>query len=771
MKKLLSKFVRIVTALSLSAAIIPGMSITAGAERIETVDLLLDEDGTVRDGVNISGHWKTNIKDDSGNITEVVDVTETQGWDTVLTNTLTEKGKVDQGKYHGWSNMVAGSGYIQLDLGAVSDISKIEFAPYINPYRDTYFGKNYTVSLSNDVDFASTLDIATSYTFPTAANDDGTYTLTAFEPETGSAWQYRYVRFCSMGFDIIGSSKIKVTGTKTYIPQDLLHNEDGTLKATVTASHEGIDISDGKLKNVENVCDGKYEIVFDEEGNLDLEQTTSFVAGWNGDKEEWVKIDLGEVKSLDTVRVLLYPGTSNKESAFYFKQYVSIQASNTPDFSKYTTLATVAEEDKELRDKWLEFTSSDYTDNYRYIRVYQPTLSVIGVTEIQVTGYDLCSASLCYTNIDDAIMDNADDTSKPRVSNVSNSNIIRGLGFTPNFSVVNDKIQLAFTGNVDADTVNSNTIKLTQTYDKNDNVTENVSYTASVEDNIVYIDPVCLQSYADVTVEITSGVLINGMKTTPKTLLFKTADIAPLAYREGSVIRNVASGKNVIVSNDDITDRLAQPMEQNWSFVTDNGIGRGQTGKNILIDLGNEYDVDAFGIDAPEWVWHIESRDIYMSDKFEGIASEANRVHKGGAGSFNNMMHPRRTLDNTKKVRYVLLINNSNPDQILNEFAAYAYLPTNPAGNIEDAYFKRILEPVDTGHGIKNLHFYVEGDIAEGTTLIIAGYNGDVLTEVKTTNTNKYISIPIEYAQDGKVKAFVWSDISGMKPLTDSAEF
>ena len=72
---------------------------------------------------------------------------------------------------------------------------------------------------------------------------------------------------------------------------------------------------------------------------------------------------------------------------------------------------------------------------------------------------------------------------------------------------------------------------------------------------------------------------------------------------------------------------------------------------------------------------------------------------------------------------------------------------------------------------VKNLHFYVEGDIAEGTTLIIAGYNGDVLTEVKTTNTNKYISIPIEYAQDGKVKAFVWSDISGMKPLTDSAEF
>lgn len=81
MKKLLSKFVQVVTALSLCVAVIPGMSITAGAERIETVDLLLDEDGTVRDGVNISGHWKTNIKDGSGNITEVVDVTETQGWD------------------------------------------------------------------------------------------------------------------------------------------------------------------------------------------------------------------------------------------------------------------------------------------------------------------------------------------------------------------------------------------------------------------------------------------------------------------------------------------------------------------------------------------------------------------------------------------------------------------------------------------------------------------------------------------------------------------
>lgn len=771
MKKLLSKFVRIVTALSLSAAIIPGMSITAGAERIETVDLLLNEDGTVKDGVGISAYWETKVLNDNNEVIGKTETTETTGWESVLTNTSTEAGETQQGKYHGWSNMVAGSGYIQLDLGAASDISKIEFAPYIDVYRNDWWGITYTVSLSNDADFSSKLDIATAYTFPTATNSDGTYTLTAFEPEKGSAWQYRYIRFCCTGLDIIGSSKIKVTGTKTYIPQDLLHNEDGTLRAVLTSSHPGIDGENGKLNTLENICDSKYEIERDENGGLNLDKATSFVAGWNGDKEEWVKIDLGEVKSLDTVRVLLYPGTSNKESAFYFKQYVSIQASNTPDFSKYTTLATVAEEDKELRDKWLEFTSSDYTDNYRYIRVYQPTLSVIGVTEIQVTGYDLCSASLCYTNIDDAIMDNADDTSKPRVSNVSNSNIIRGMSFTPNFSVVNDKIQLAFTGNVDADTVNANTIKLTQTYDKNGNVTENVSYTASVEDNIVYIDPVCLQSYADVTVEITSGVLINGMKTTPKTLLFKTADIAPLAYREGSVIRNVASGKNVIVSNDDITDRLAQPVDQNWSFVTDNGIDQGQTGKNILIDLGNEYDVDAFGIDAPVWVWHIQSRDIYMSDKFEGIASEANRVHKGGEGSFNNMMHPRRTLDNTKKVRYVLLINNPTPNHYLNEFAAYAYLPTNPAGNIEDAYFKRILEPVDTGHGIKNLYFFVEGDIAEGTTLIIAGYNGDVLTEVKTTNTNKYISIPIEYAQDGKVKAFVWSDISGMKPLTDSAEF
>lgn len=771
MKKLLSKFVQVVTALSLCVAVIPGMSITVGAERIETVDLLLDEDGTVRDGVNISGHWKTNIKDDGGNITEVVDVTETQGWDTVLTNTDTEKGKTQQGKYHGWSNMVAGSGYIQLDLGAVSDISKIEFAPFINASRDDYWGRTYTVSLSNDADFTSKLDIATSYTFPTAKNSEGTYTLTAFEPVTGSAWQYRYIRFCCTDQSIIGSSKIKVSGIKRYVEQDLLHNEDGTLKATVTASHEGLDMADGKLKNVENVCDGKYEIEYDEEGNINFDKTTSFVTGWNGDKDEWVKIDLGEVKSLDKVRVLLYPGTSNKESAFYFKQYVSIQASNTADFSKFTTLATVAEEDKEAREKWLEFTSSDYTDNYRYIRVYQPSWQVIGVTEIQVTGYELCTASLCYTNIDDAIMDNADDTSKPKVSNVSNSNIKRGMSFTPDFCVVNDKIQLAFTGTVDADTVNGSTIKLTQTYNRNGNVTEDVSYTASVEDNIVYIDPVCLQSYAYVTAKITSGVMINGMKTTPKTLLFKTADIAPLAYRDGSIIRNVASGKNVIASNDDITDRLAQPVDQNWCYVTDNGIAQGVTRKNILIDLGNEYDVDAFGIDGPSWYWHIQNRDIYMSDKFEGIKSEANRVHKGGNESFNCMIHPRRTLGNTKKVRYVLLINKSGSGETLNEFSVYAYVPKNPAGNIKDAYFKRILEPVDTGHGIKNLHFYVEGDIADGTTLIIAGYDGNALSETKMTQTGKNISIPIEYAQNGNVKAFVWNGMSEIKPLLAPAEF
>ena len=771
MKKLLSKFVQIVTALSLCVAVIPGMSITVGAERIETVDLLLDVDGTVKDGVDISAHWKKDVVDGEGNVTGTIDVTETDGWDTVLTNTSTEKGETQQGRYHGWDNMVRGSGYIQLDLGAVSDISKIEFAPFIDPYRSDYWGKNYTVSLSNDADFASKLDIAMAYTFPTASNSDGTYTLTAFEPEAGSAWQYRYVRFSCTADVIIGSSKIKVSGIKRYVEQDLLHNEDGTLKATITASHEGINISEGALKNLENICDGKYEIEYDEEGNINFDKTTSFVTGWNGDQEEWVKIDLGEVKSLDTVRVLLYPGTSNKESAFYFKQYVSIQASNTSDFSKYTTLATVAEEDKEAREKWLEFTSSDYTDNYRYIRVYQPTWAVIGVTEIQVTGYELCTASLCYTNIDDAIMDSADDTSKPKVSNVSNSNIQRGSAFTPDFSIVNDKIQLAFTGTVDADTVNGSTIKLTQTYDRNGNVTENVSYTASVEDNIVYIDPVCLQSYADVTVEITSGVLINGMKTTPKTLLFKTADIAPLAYREGSVIRNVASGKNVIASNDDITDRFAQPVDQNWCFVTDNGISQGETSKNILIDLGNEYDISAFGVDGPSWRWHIQNRDIYMSDKFEGIASEVNRVHKGGEGSFNYMMHPRRTLDNTKKVRYVLLINNSGSGETLNEFSVYAYVPENPDGNIEDAYFKRILEPVDTGYGIKNLHFYVEGDIAEGTTLIIAGYDGNTLSETKMTQTDKNISIPIEYAKNGNVKAFVWNGMSEIKPLLAPAEF
>ena len=771
MKKLLSKFVQIVTALSLCVAVVPGMSITAGAERIETVDLLLNEDGTVKDGVGISAYWETNVLNDNNEVIGKTETTETTGWESVLTNTSTEAGETQQGKYHGWDNMVSGSGYIQLDLGTVSDISKIEFAPFIDVHRNDWWGKNYTVSLSNDVDFASKLDIATSYTFPTAKNSEGAYTLAAFEPVTGSAWQYRYIRFSCTADVTIGSSKIKVSGIKRYAEQDLLHNEDGTLKATLTASHEGMNIFDGALKNLENICDGKYEIERYENRDLNLDKATSFVAGWNGDKDEWVKIDLGEVKSLDTVRVLLYPGTSNKESAFYFKQYVSIQASNTADFSKYTTLATVAEEDKEAREKWLEFTSSDYTDNYRYIRVYQPSWQVIGVTEIQVTGYELCTASLCYTNIDDAIMDNADDTSKPKVSNVSNSNIKRGMGFTPDFCVVNDKIQLAFTGTVDADTVNGNTIKLTQTYNRNGNVTENVSYTASVEDNIVYIDPVYLQSYADVTAEITSGVMINGMKTTPKTLLFKTADIAPLAYREGSVIRNVASGKNVIVSNDDITDRLAQPADQNWCFVTDNGIAQGETSKNILIDLGNEYDVDAFGIDGPSWVWHIQNRDIYMSDKFEGIASEANMVHKGGEGSFNYMMHPRRTLDNTKKVRYVLLINNSGSGDFLNEFSVYAYVLTNPAGNIEDAYFKRILEPVDTGYGIKNLHFYVEGDIAEGTTLIIAGYDGNALSETKMTQTDKNISIPIEYAKNGNVKAFVWNGMSEIKPLLAPAEF
>ena len=72
---------------------------------------------------------------------------------------------------------------------------------------------------------------------------------------------------------------------------------------------------------------------------------------------------------------------------------------------------------------------------------------------------------------------------------------------------------------------------------------------------------------------------------------------------------------------------------------------------------------------------------------------------------------------------------------------------------------------------VKNLHFYVEGDIAEGTTLIIAGYDGNALSETKMTQTDKNISIPIEYAKNGNVKAFVWNGMSEIKPLLAPAEF
>lgn len=782
MKKMMSKLVKVVTALSMAASIIPGTMINTAAARIETVDLLLNDDGTVRDGVKISAHWKKKIVDENKEVIGYSDEEETDGWDVVLTNTGTERGEKNQGKYHGWDGMVFGSGYIQLDLGEVSDISKIEFAPYINDNRDWYFGYKYAVSISNTLDFSDSVPITENITFSTEAEADGTYKLTAFTPNNDNTWQCRYIRFSTTSTidDIpIGASKIKVTGTKTYVPQNLLTNDDGTLRAELSSSHGGYEGEDGNLKDINNICDGKYEIVYGEDGKIDFDKASSFVSGWNGDKAEWVKIDLKEVKSIESVKVLLYPGTydSDNPDFWYFRDSVSIQASNNPNFNTFKTLATTTKEHQTDKNKWLEYTTKDYKDEYRYIRIYSPNQKVIGITEVQVEGYDLCSSVLCYTNIDDAIMADSNDGTKPKVSNVSNANV-KVSSFVPNFCVVDDRIQLVFSGDVDASTVNSDTIKMTQSYTQYGSTTEAkaVTYTPAVDGNTVYIDPKCFKAYANVTVEITSDVIVNGMNVTPTTLLFKTGDIAPLEYTAGKVIKNVAAGKTVIASESEITDRFARPMDQNYNYLVDLGLmgGSGNSSHYILIDLGNDYDVRAFGMDADNAFWHITRRDIYMSDSFDKITDELSIVQKNTNNDaiFGALSHARKALTEPKTARYILIHNNKSDAELLYEFSAYAYAPET-TGGITDAYFKRILQEADDGNGyvVKNVHFYTEGELPEGTTVVIAGYKDGKLETVNATAEDKVISIPVEYAKNGTVKAFIWDGLSAMKPIIPAAEF
>lgn len=779
--KLFSKMMSLVAAASLAASIFPAAIMaeeteTTGSDKVVVTDWLLNADGSIRDGVTATAYYSkvytdTSIPNGLGSTTltqdEMKDVFTSRhesvnGWYTGWLSGTDEKGD--------WAAPAQNGYYMIIDLGEIRNINEIQF----QCFNQDYFGANQ-LYMSTDENFTNSKEITSgNYEFQRGV------TVT-YDYDTAQA--YRYIKIKPNNWHVVGLNYLSVKGNEVYSDEDLLHKEDGTTlkdEVKITVSHKPYGADDPevepKLKDVASITDGKYEIDRTNNGYLDKDKATSYV--WEFIKEDkWVVADLGERKAITSIRALIYPGSTLAEK--YFRTQAEIQVSNYSDFSSYKTLkvlddsnsAAYKEATEAADNLWFEYNDATASEEYRYVRILSKN-DAFGLTELQVKGYSLCS-NTCYTNFDDAIISdtNPDGSTLTRVSNFANAGNVDYSGSGINdfkYAVLPlDKLRISFDGQIDASTVTNSSVKIKYDYFGGGTTTTNsLNGKMEVIDNTIYIDMYNFWPCSLTQIELTSDIKVNGTNIQAKTMKFRTGLIAPLPQVEGKVIKNVAAGKNVYYT--DRTNKKFPKWHSNGSHeLADNLVEYGEQGdernadtNDIIIDLGNEYEIEAcLSANADPYAhWNMGYFKFYLSKSMDGVFAE-----KDITWDFYGAAVMGKKIDKTT-ARYIS-IDRTATGAGLKEFAAFAYVPAVSENSVADAYYKKTSS---------NYTFNVEKDGKGESTILLARYKADgTFVDVNYTTDNKitFSGLTDSEGNPYTIKAFVWDNLGGLKPFTKAVVY
>lgn len=224
--------------------------------------------------------------------------------------------------------------------------------------------------------------------------------------------------------------------------------------------------------------------------------------------------------------------------------------------------------------------------------------------------------------------------SNVRFTNIKNNKMEAGCVYVP-------CIEVEFSEDVDAETVNASTVSLKPAGD----------YTPVADGNKVLIDISTLSDNVDgITLEVTSDVRCGGKSVEAYSTKFSTSFIAPLPYDAQKQVLNVAKGKK-----SDVNALIDQSFDHH----------RFTEGTDVTIDLGDTENVEAIGwYIASKWSMHMTK--IYLS------ADENNKkkdlIYTGTVDDSAG----KKLLDAPVKARYITLEVPLNWDTVIGELLIYS---------------------------------------------------------------------------------------------------
>lgn len=613
--------------------LIPGTAVMA-EESASTVDLCLNSDGSLRGGVKVyaGGDFWTQ-KGDQTDIAQDASKFDAAYWNKFpLKNMLLDN---DYGVFYQGAGKTENPGYIQIDLGNVKALSKIEYTTYDSA---AYYGFSYKVMLSNDKTFSNTAMVKTIWEVTQngttlSTTEANTYTLNPAED------RYQYIRIQAIDTrSSLNAKLIKVYGSGETYPQDLIHDVNGSVLNGVGVTYTGTPYADhavaedkdkGMYANPNNAIDNKHTYMYND-GVMDYNSATAFIAE-NGEKGGYVQLDLGENKILSKLRVQPFSGAKTNSDP-YFRSGLKVVASSSSDFANPTVLAGPNSTALSSND-WIEYTAEDLSVECRYVRIIQSDRAgLLGINEIQAEGYNICDAKVVGCNV----------PSGKTITNIENNINMAGSGGTTYYLPL---IVFELSGKVDADTVTAQSVVV-----EGSNI---ASYTPWAEGNKIFVDPSCLPGWSSVTVKITSDVECDGISVEPYTATVSTDLIAPVAYDADKAIVNIAKGKTV-------TSGYEGLIGQNYVNV------KLPQNTTTTIDLGSVDKIEGIG-----WYlansYSMNGASVYLSDDKENLTK--NSVYTFG---MNELAGGGKGLNEPINARYVSIVTpDVEWDYAIQEFLVY----------------------------------------------------------------------------------------------------
>lgn len=500
------------------------------------------------------------------------------------------------------------NGYFQLDLRRSSEISKIGFvARYDDNYAQTR--KNYNILLSNDPTFGSGVLVYSLTDFSTA---QGQWVYAYVSDET----PYRYVRIQknTASDTQISVAEIKVWGTEKY---ESLQVEELAKTSTVSATSEGTSAT--------STIDGSV---------------TSYWLNWNDTGKASITYTFTEPKMVTSVAIYPMYDTTREDRLMNMNIYASVDGT----FADQELFAVI---DKPMTIGQFNNFTADAIKNHKAIRIE----STKNPTE--QTGMGFCEIMIVSDN-SDVLVD---------VETASPANGATGV---TNIDSLDNVIEVTLNRSVNADTITPENIIITN---KANSTVFSDWQAYSVKGKTFNIDIAGLSSSTEYEVKLTTGVKAGNLPLAKEyTFSFTTGTIFNVPYVEGKVIKNVALGKTAVTKSGNYYSPYVISNMTDGNYSTFGHTNPGET-PNILIDLGNIYDVIAIEVQAQG-----VAKDMQVLGSIGNIyGDEMTRlfttVVMGDNGNTDRTM-----LAASQRARYIGVYRNNTTFTSLREVKIYAYV-------------------------------------------------------------------------------------------------